>query len=530
MNNCYSRESLISKLRSSNSEYFDFIIIGGGATGLGCALDAVTRGYKTLVIEQSDFGKGSSSKSTKLAHGGVRYLAQGNVALVYEALRERGRLLKNAPHLVRNIQLLIPNYNFFEGPYYTFGLKIYDSLSRKFSFGPSTWISKKESLEKIPNLRSEGLRSGVVYHDGQFDDARLLICLAKSVIDHGGIALNYIKFDRFIKSKNGKILGVQCTDQESGEKFEARANILINASGGASEYIQKLDDKEVDLRIKASQGSHIVVDSKFLGGETSLLIPKTSDGRVLFAIPWKGKLILGTTDVPRKNIMLDPKPMESEIDFILETAGRYLKEKPGREDIKSIFAGIRPLVIKSGHSLDVDTKSISRGHKVSLSKSGLVSISGGKWTTYRKMAEDTIDDALKMHGLPFSECKTRTLPIHGYIDDPSSVPASLAIYGADSQFIMELMEKDPELKEKIHPDFNYTAAEVVWACKYEMARNLEDILARRIRLLFTDVQAAMDCAEKVVNLMCKYNGGDENWKKAQLHEFTAISEHFLKIS
>ncbi len=377
---------------------WDFIIVGGGATGLGIAVDAASRGFKTLLLEQSDFAKGTSSRSTKLVHGGVRYLAQGNIGLVIEALRERGILLKNAPHLVRNENFIIPNYSWLNGIFYSIGLSVYDLLAGKRSFGRSRLISRKELIRRIPNIKQKGLKLGVLYHDGQFDDARLAISLALTAIEQGATVLNYFRVSGLTK-EGDKISGVVATDQETGIQFTLKAKTVINATGVFVDEILMMDEPEARPMVQPSQGIHLVFDKSFLGPHDALMIPKTKDGRVLFAIPWHDRTLVGTTDTPLNAHQLEPKALEEEIQFILDTAADYLTRIPTRKDVLSVFAGLRPLAAPQGDKQK--TKEISRSHKLIVSDSGLITITGGKWTTYRKMAEDTVNLAIGVGKLPY---------------------------------------------------------------------------------------------------------------------------------
>ena len=502
----------------------DMIIIGGGATGLGCAVDAASRGYRTVLIEKDDFGRGTSSKSTKLVHGGVRYLEQGNVFLVREALIERGRLLKNAPHLVHDLTFVIPNYSAWLGPYYLAGLKSYDLLAGKRSFGPSVWMSKKEVINALPNIKRKGLKNGVLYHDGQFDDTRLLVSLLRTFHQHDGIALNYVKAINFIKNKKGQIKGILCRDQETKEEFELKGKVVINATGVFTEQVQLMDDEDIDISVSPSQGSHIVVDKKFLGKDKAIMIPSTPDGRVLFAIPWHEKTLIGTTDALTKKITNNPKVNPEEIDFMLETAGRYMEDKPTRNDILSTFAGIRPLVSKGKV---IDTKSISRSHGISVSDSGLISITGGKWTTYRKMAEDTVDKAILSSELKFSRCRTQKLVLDGGEKIPKNLPDHLAVYGSNVSTIHQMEKEHPALKEKLHDDLPYTLSQVVYACKYEMAETVEDVLSRRTRATFLNAQAALESSEKVAVLMKKILQKSDQWKEKEIARFKKVVSSYI---
>ena len=520
-----TRQHILSSIFEAETEIFDIVIIGGGATGLGCAVDAMNRGYKTLLIEQSDFGSGTSSKSTKLLHGGVRYLEQGNISLVYEALKERGILLNNAPHLVSKISFIIPNYSYFSGPYFALGLKLYDLLSWKRSFGASEWISKEEVLEYIPNLKSDDLKSGVVYRDGQFDDTRLLVSLLRTFQEMGGIAINYARFTDFLYHDSGRIDGIQFLDRESGQFHEVRTRAVVNATGNFATDILQKDNPSNTFRIKPSQGTHIVVDNHFLPGGKSILIPKTDDGRVLFMIPWYDKVLVGTTDVELEKNIEDPIPGKEEINFILETLARYLDPAPGPEDIRSVFAGIRPLVAPENGT--ESTKNVSREHKVMINPSGLVTISGGKWTTYRKMAEDTINAIIESADLPEQECETEQLLLFGATEPGSQKNDSRTAYGSEMKSLHDFILQNPSYGDCIHPDLDILKVQVLWACKYEMARTIEDVLARRTRALFLDAKAALESAPLVVKIMDEVLGNGTDWQTTQLEAFEKIAGNFI---
>ena len=517
-----NRKNIINQLEST--AIWDIIIIGGGATGLGAGVEATTRGYKTLLLEQYDYTIGTSSRSTKLVHGGVRYLAQGDVALVLEALKERGLLLKNAPHLVTNKPFLIPSYKWWYKPFYTFGLTVYDLLSGRSRFGTSKPYSREKTLEKIPTLKKRNLRGSILYHDGQFDDARLGINLAQTVIDNGGIALNYMKVIEFLK-ENNKIKGVIAKDGETGKIYNLKAKSVLNATGVFVDSIIQKDNPKAKKVIKPSQGVHIVIDSKFLQSDYALMIPKTSDGRVLFAVPWHNKVILGTTDVPKDETLIEPKATFEEVDFILETAGRYLEIKPTRADIKSVFAGLRPLAAPK-EDANGKTKEISRKHKIITSKSGLVSIIGGKWTTYREMGEDAIDTLATLFKLPKRESISEELHIHGYkenvdFDNP------FYFYGSDLQEIEKLIKLNPTLKEWISEELKINKAQVVWAVNNEYARNIEDFLSRRTRALFLDAKESLKMAPIVAEIMAKELNRDKKWEEEQIKSFNELAKGYL---
>ncbi len=515
------RRELLKSIQSDN--IWDVIVIGGGATGLGAALEATTRSYKTLLLEQSDFTMATSSRSTKLVHGGVRYLAQGDIFLVLEALKERGLLLKNAPHLVKNQTFLIPSYNWWTKPFYTLGLTFYNFLSGKLSFGWSLPFSRNKTILKMPALIKNKLRGGVIYHDGQFDDSRLGINLVQTIIEKGGTALNYVKVNSFLKN-NGKISGLVATDQETGEEYHIKAKVVLNATGVFTDEIMQKDNPEAEHIVKPSQGVHIVIDKEFLQSDYALMIPRTPDGRVLFAVPWYNRVILGTTDIPKDKACIEPVATDEEIDFILETAGRYLEKKPTRADVKSVFAGLRPLAAPKKEN--GKTKEISRKHKIISSKSGLVSIIGGKWTTYREMGEDVVDKLCAVAGLAESESVTEGLHIHGYKEDVNK-ENPLYPYGSDLDEIEKLIKAKPELGEWLSEELKINKAQVVWAVKKEYARTVEDVLSRRARALILDAKESVRIAPVVADIMADELAYDEKWKKDQLLKFNELAKNYI---
>jgi glycerol-3-phosphate dehydrogenase len=514
----------LSKLK--NTENWDVIIIGGGASGLGTALDAASRGYKTILVEAVDFAKGTSSRSTKLVHGGVRYLEQGDIQLVREALKERGLMAKNAGHLVKNQSFVIPNYNWWGGSFYTIGLKIYDLLAGSLSLGRSKYISKKKTIEMLPNVEENGLVSGVIYHDGQFDDSRLAINIAQTAVEKGACILNYIKVVNLLKDDKNQVIGVEVQDHETGNKYDLKGSAIINATGVFTNAIMKLNDTVYKKFIVPSQGIHLVFDKSFLPGDHALMIPKTSDGRVLFAVPWHNRIVVGTTDTLIQKHSLEPVALETEIEFVLQTAQRFLAKKPTRADVLSVFAGLRPLAAPKEEGKS--TKEVSRSHKIIVSQTGLITITGGKWTTYRKIAEDIINKAISTGKLQEKLCVTEHLAIHGNkVTTTLERENHLYIYGSDLPKIIELQESVPELKEKVHPDHEFTMAEVVWAIRHEMARTVDDVLARRVRLLFLDARAAIQSSEKVARLLAKELGHNEVWVNKEILNFKKISKGFL---
>jgi glycerol-3-phosphate dehydrogenase len=514
------REQILSKL-FDKSEQWDFIIIGGGATGVGAAIDASSRGYKILLLEQSDFGKGTSSRSTKLIHGGVRYLQQGNISLVLEALKERGLLCQNAPHLVHNLAFVVPNYDWWEGTFYGVGLKLYDLLAGKYGFGKSRLLSEEETLQRIPTLETDGLRGGVIYYDGQFDDSRLLINMVQTADELGTDILNYLKVTSLLKYNND-VAGVIAVDVETGNEYKLNAKTVINATGVFTDSIRKMDDKNVKSIIAPSRGTHIVLDKSFLPGDNAIMVPHTSDGRILFAIPWLNHVVVGTTDVEIDEPTLEPVADKNEIDFLLTTASKYLVKDPSKADILSVFSGIRPLVTKGD---DESTASISREHTVLISRSGLITVAGGKWTTYRKMAEDTIDQAIEVAGLDYQPSVTENFHIHGFIKSKIPNP-HLAQYGSDVDEI-EALSSQKSLSEKLHPKFEIKAGEVVWCVRNEMVRTVEDFLARRTRVLFLDSNAAIEMAPAVAKVMAKELQKNRKWVKDQIEFFNEVAQKYL---
>jgi glycerol-3-phosphate dehydrogenase len=516
------RSKLIRNITNPAS-CWDVIIVGGGATGLGAAVDAAARGYKTLLLEQSDFAKGTSSRSTKLVHGGVRYLAQGDIKLVREALRERGLLAQNAAHLVKNESFIIPSYRWWEKAYYTIGLTMYDLLAGKLSLGRSKPISKKTAKIRQPNLKSKGLFGGVVYQDGQFDDARLAVNLAQTCLEQGGTVLNYFKVKGLLKQDN-KVAGVVAEDRLSGETYELKAKAVVNATGVFVDQLLQIDQPGKKPLVRPSQGVHLVLDKSFLQSEDAIMIPKTEDGRVLFAVPWHNKVVLGTTDTLLNEKSLEPRALEDEIEFILRTATQYLSKAPTRKDVLSVFAGLRPLAAPQDGSSK--TKEISRSHKLMVSESGLITMTGGKWTTYRRMGEETIDKVIEIGQLKFRPCATEHLAIHGNapVKDRSN---SLYVYGSDRKLLNQLVTDEQALGEKLHTDYDYIKAQVVLAARNEMALTVEDVLARRMRVLFLDARAAIDMAPAVAQLLAEELGRDEAWEKEQIASFMKLANRYL---
>ncbi|MDQ8185096.1 FAD-dependent oxidoreductase [Pelagicoccus sp. SDUM812002] len=517
-----NRQKNLSSLRSRN-EPFDILIVGGGATGLGTAVDAVTRGHSVALVEQSDFAKGTSSRSTKLVHGGVRYLRQGNVSLVLEALRERGFLYRNAPHLVRDQAFVIPNYHWWEGPFYGVGMKVYDALAGKLGLAPSRSLSLEQTIERIPTIETDGLTGGVVYHDGQFDDSRLAINLAQTAVKHGAFVTNYTKCIQLLKTKDKQVCGIVGEDQETGEQFEILANCVVNATGVFADQLRSQDDPQSPPMISASQGVHIVLPKSFLPNDAAIMVPKTADGRVLFAVPWHDRVVVGTTDSPRPDVSLEPRALQSERDFVMEHAAKYLAQDPQPKDVLSIYAGLRPLV-KSGEASD--TAALSRDHTIVVSDSGLLTVTGGKWTTYRKMAEDVVDHVEILSGIEGDPCSTKNLPIAGSTIDSSPEP-NLGSYGSESSKILALLGEQPQLAAPLHPNLPYQEAEVLYHARSEMARSVEDVLARRTRALLLDAQAAIESAPRVAQLLAEELGREASWAENQVREFTELAKGYL---
>lgn len=516
------RHHILADLEAPGSK-FDILVIGGGASGLGAAVEAASRGYKTLLLEQSDFAKGTSSRSTKLVHGGVRYLAQGNVSLVLEALRERGRLKRNAPHLVKDQSFVIPCYKWWCVPFYTIGLTLYDLMAGRLSIGRSVPLSRTKAKQALPAINSAKLRGGVRYYDCQFDDARLSVNLSQTVFDQGGIALNYMEVTG-LTIKDGKVDGVKAVDKESGREFEIRAKSIINACGVFVDRILKMENPEARDVVKPSQGIHLVMSRDFLKGHEALMIPKTSDGRVLFAVPWHNRVVVGTTDVEKKDALLEPHAEEAEVAYLLETAERVMKVAPKRSEVLSVFTGLRPLAAPSADGKK--TKEISRGHKILISKGGLITLTGGKWTTYRKMGEDVVDKAASMTGLKKKVSVSSNLKIHGYMDniDPKD---PLYWYGSDLKALRNLIKKDPEMGEVLSEELHIYKVQVIWAAREEMARTLEDCLSRRTRALQLDARESIRIAPRVAEILALELGYSKAWEQRQVLEYTQLASNYL---
>ena len=517
-----NRDEMLARI-ARRQDPWDVVIVGGGATGVGIAVDAASRGYSVALLEQSDFGKGTSSRSTKLIHGGVRYLQQGNISLVKEGLQERARLRRNAPHLVNVLPFIIPSYDWWERPWYGTGLKLYDLLAGRSEFGKSRLVSREQTMHTLPTLQPHGLKGGVRYHDGQFDDARLLIHLAWTASEQGAVLLNYAPVSGLSMDASGTIDGVVAHDVETGRELRLPAKVVINATGAFADQVRRLATPAVERMIAPSQGTHIVLRREFLPGDTAVMVPRVGDGRVMFAIPWRGHTLVGTTDTPIPSVSLDPRPLEEEVNSLLSTVGRYLRRPPARADVLSVFTGIRPLVsAKQTHV----TAALSRDHTIEVGPSGLVTTTGGKWTTYRRMAEDTVDRAVAVGRLPHRPCPTASLRIHGYDADPVR-HGGLHTYGADAAAIVALAGVDRELAEPLHRDLSIMGAEVIWAVRFELARTVEDVLARRVRALFLNARAALEVAPQVAAIVAGELGRGAAWEREQLAAFSTIAETYI---
>ncbi len=515
--------------RLSKEKTYDIAIIGGGATGLGIALDAAVRGFKVVLVESHDFAKGTSSRATKLVHGGVRYLAQGNISLVREALHERTTLLRNAPHIAQPLPFVMPSYKFWEAPFYGVGLKMYDALAGKAGLGTTEFLNTKQTLHCLPTLQKSGLKGGVKYWDGQFDDARLALALARSAAKEGALLVNYCKVTKLIHEA-GKLVGLTCQDQETHKKYNIAASCVINATGVWVDEIRQQDVKPVNKTVKdivaPSQGVHVVVDREFMPTDHAMLIPKTADGRVLFAVPWLGKTILGTTDTPRDDLAREPEPFKEELDFILNESANYLYKAPTRADVKSIWVGLRPLV-KPPEDDGENTKKLSREHTVLVSKSGLVTVTGGKWTTYRAMSEDVLEQC-------FESDLLKSRPAGVTVDFPlvgaqhvgnvrkkihsMGEAQGLHSYGDEADLVASLQGSEHELMVGL------TEGMVRFAARYEYARTVEDVLARRSRLLFLDAAQAQKLGAAVAKILQEELGHDP-----QLAEFTNLAKQYLHL-
>ncbi len=516
------RQHIVREIGAEKAEW-DVIVIGGGATGLGCAVEAAARGYRTVLLEAADFAKSTSSRSTKLAHGGVRYLQEGDIKLVLEALKERGRMLRNAPHLAHRREFVIPAYAYWQLPFYGVGLTAYDVLAGRESIGRSRTIGVGKTLEALPTVRRKGLKGGIVYYDGQFDDARFAVALFQTLFELGGLALNYASVVALFK-RNGQICGVKVQDGETGATFELAAKTVINATGIFTDDIRHMDEPAAKAVVTVSQGTHIVIPKSFLPGNSALMIPRTADGRVLFAIPWHEHVVVGTTDDPVPRPDLEPRAMPDEKSFLLAHIEKYLGRRPERSEISSVWSGQRPLVRKDGAG---STAALSRDHTILISASKLVTVTGGKWTTYRKMAEDTIDRAAPLGGLKRVASMTPELRLHGWTTAFDPMHEWQNCYGADLPAMRRLEDENADWRRRLHPRLPVKRVEVVWAARKEMARTVEDVLARRTRALFLDAHAAIEAADDTASLLAGELGRDAEWTRAQASAFRQVAEGYV---
>lgn len=523
-NSVSTRDERFARLQETNENKLDVLVVGGGATGLGIAVDAATRGYRTALVEAGDFAQATSSRATKLVHGGVRYLVSGQVHLVYEALRERKIMLQNAPHLVHPLPFVTPAYKWFDLPYYGVGLKAYEVLSGKSSLGPTRILSAKETCERVPGIAAQGLKGGILYYDGQFDDARLALALARTAEDHGAIVLNYTRCGALHKT-DGKITGAQLQDVETGRTVEVHAGIVINATGIFVDQLRSTDEPLSPHMLSVSRGTHIVVPADVLGHENAIMVPKTADGRIIFAIPWLGKVVIGTTDLPAPSVAMEPGHEPSEVEFLLKTINPYLARPLTQSDILSVFSGLRPLVTGSA----AKTSKLSREHTIEVSESGLITVAGGKWTTYRRMAEDTLAAAIERGMLSRRPCVTSSVRLHGA---PAQAPAAgpLARYGTEAAEIATLWQADPSTATLLDPALPFTRAEVIFAARHEMARTVEDVLSRRTRALLLDAAAAQRSAPAVARLLATELGRGADWAQQETSRFIALAQKFYSVA
>ena len=505
---------------ATQAQTWDILVIGGGASGLGTAVESATRGYRTLLLEANDYAKGTSSRSTKLVHGGVRYLAQGNISLVREALHERGLLRRNAPHLVRDLGFLVAAYTWWSAPFYGIGLKMYDLLAGKLNLKPSGYIDQGEALRHIPTLKKAGLKGGILYFDGQFDDARMAVSLLRTLENHGGVALNHAPVTALLR-EGGKVVGARFRDLESGQEHEVRARAVVNATGVFVDDIRRMENPDIKPMLSPSQGVHVVVDRKFLPGDAAIMVPRTDDGRVLFAVPWHDHVVIGTTDTPVPDTSLEPRALPEEVDFILRTAAQYMDPAPTRADVRSVYAGLRPLVKSENTDGAGSTAALSRDHIIRISDGGLLTLTGGKWTTYRRMGEDAVNRAAKLGGLPERLTLTPTLKLHGATDE--AMPDHWKVYGTDAERVRALSGADV----KLHPELPYTEAEVRWAARKEQARTVEDVLSRRLRALLLNARASAEAAPRVAALLAEELGRDSAWQAAQVTEYRQLADGYV---
>jgi glycerol-3-phosphate dehydrogenase len=490
---------------------------------LGAAVEAASRGYRTLLVEAHDFAKGTSSRSTKLVHGGVRYVQQGNIKLVLEALHERGRMLRNAPHVAHRTAFIVPAYAFWQLPFYSIGLKIYDLLAGREGLGHSRMLSPGRVRDALPTVRAPGLKGGIRYYDGQFDDARLAITLLRTLFDLGGVALNYAAVTSLLK-RNGCVRGVKIEDEETASVLDLPAKVVINATGVFTDRLRHMDEPDTPPVVTPSQGTHFVLPRSFLPGNSALMIPRTADGRVLFAIPWHDRVLVGTTDDVVPQAEIEPRAMLQEREFLKSHIERFLGRRPESGEILSVWSGQRPLVARRDVS---SSAALSRDHTILISRSNLVTITGGKWTTYRKMAEDTIDRAASVARLTAAPSRTASLHLHGFAEDPTSGAQWQQVYGCDLPAVRALSAEDPELAQLLHPGLPFQRGEVVWAVRHEMARRLEDVLARRTRALFLDARASIESAPVAARLMARELEKDAQWEQREIIAYSRLAEQYI---
>jgi len=505
-----------AKFCSLDSE-FDVLVIGGGATGLGIAVDATTRGLRTALVEAADFAQATSSRATKLVHGGVRYLVSGQMHLVYEALRERKLMMQNAPHLVHSLAFVTPAYGWFDLPFYGSGLKLYDLLAGSSSVGRTRILNADETRRLVPGIQAQNLKGSIVYYDGQFDDARMALALARTAEDHGAVVLNYAKFLQPVKRRD-KIIGGFVRDVEAGKTYEVRAKVVINATGIFVDEIREQDDPASPPLLRVSRGTHIVLPPEVLGDGSAIMIPKTKDGRLIFAIPWLDKVVIGTTDVPAIGAKIEPGFEATEVDYLIETINPFLKRPITRADILSIFSGLRPLISEKAAT----TAKISREHRVDISSSGLITVAGGKWTTYRRMGEDTLDFAINKGMLARAKCITKELMLHGASTEAAEA-RPLSHYGTDAILLRSLMAADASLAAKLDDELPFTRAEVIFAVREEMARTVEDVLSRRTRALLLNARAAVRAAAATAQIMADELSRDQAWAQEQVRAFSELA-------
>lgn len=509
------RADMLARLRAD--EVFDLLVIGGGATGLGTALDAAARGYSVALVERGDFACGTSSRSTKLVHGGVRYLRQGNIGLVRSALRERGRLARNAPHLVRDLAFVIPAYGRMDKLFYGAGLELYETLAGDLSLGASRVLDYAETVAQVPTVAREGLRGGVLYHDAQFDDARMAVTLARTAAGRGAVVVNHVEAAGFVR-EGGRVEGAELRDRIGGREFVARARVVVNATGVFVDELCRKEDSAAEPLVTVSQGIHLVLPRTFLPGDAALMVPKTDDGRVLFAIPWHDRVVVGTTDTPRPAAEAEPRASREECAFVLQHARRYLAKRPGAGDVLSVFAGLRPLV---RGRVGAKSASLSREHALVVGAGGVLTVTGGKWTTYREMAEQVVDLAANLGGLAARPCGTADMRLHG-ASEGERLGGRESVYGTEHPAVMAAGER-----RLLHVRLPYVEAEVRWAARHEMAETVDDVLARRTRSLLLDAVAAAECAPRVAEILAEELGRDADWAAAQARIFRELAAGYL---